>query len=114
MTGSGWSTARGSISLRRLVGLLIGIWLVAAGVVRLVRAIRLGQRVGLRAAVAVVEIAVGIAIVSNPRIGYATLAVLTGLWLIVNGVGTMSLALTIRALAPALRADPGVPRQSVG
>ena len=77
------------------IGLLIGLWLVAAGVVRLLRAIVTGTPI-LQAVIAVVEIVVGVVIVSEPHIGYATLAVLTGLWLLVNGIGTIGLGLAVR------------------
>lgn len=80
------------------IGLLIGIWLVAAGTVRLLRAIAIGSQVLLRAVIALVEIAVGIVVVSDPHIGYATLAVLAGIWLIVNGIGTIAVSLSMRRL----------------
>lgn len=76
------------------IGLLIGIWLVAAGVLRLLRALSVTGL--LQAAIAVVEIVVGIVIVSDPHIGYATLAILTGIWLIVNGVAMIVLGLAVR------------------
>lgn len=78
------------------IGLLIGLWLVAAGVVRLLRTIASGMPILLQAVIAVVEIAVGVVIVSDPHIGYATLAVLTGIWLIVNGAGMIALGLAVR------------------
>jgi uncharacterized membrane protein HdeD (DUF308 family) len=76
------------------IGLLIGIWLIAAGVLRLLRAVAVPGL--LQAVIAVVEIVVGIVIVSNPHIGYATLAVLTGIWLILNGFGMIGLGLAVR------------------
>ena len=79
------------------IGLLIGIWLVAAGVIRLLRALSGGARPALQIVVALLEVCVGIAVVANPRIGYATLALLVGIWLIVNGIGTIALSLAIRA-----------------
>ena len=93
------------------VGLLIGIWLIAVGVVRLLRAVVF--RVGLlwRIGVSLLEIAVGIVIVSNPHIGYGTLAVLLGIWLIVNGVGMTALGLAIHRIRPEFAAgsDSGSP-----
>jgi uncharacterized membrane protein HdeD (DUF308 family) len=74
------------------IGLLIGIWLVAAGVIRLVRALLVGVRTLLRALIALLEIAVGIVIISDPHIGYTALAVIAGIWLILNGIGTIALA----------------------
>lgn len=77
------------------IGLLIGIWLVASGVLRLLRA---GVTGGLlRAAIAVLEIIVGIVIVSDPHIGYATLAILLGIWLIINGLAWITLGFVVRA-----------------
>ena len=72
------------------VALLIGIWLIAVGVVRLVEAFDLERRVwGI--IVALLEIAAGIVIVSTPPIGFATLALLTGIAFIVNGVAIFAL-----------------------
>ena len=75
------------------IGLIIGIWLVAAGIIRLVRSLVLGISFWQ------VEVVAGIVIVSDPHIGYATLAVLTGIWLILNGIATIALGLTVRRLA---------------
>jgi uncharacterized membrane protein HdeD (DUF308 family) len=35
-------------------------------------------------------------IVGDPHIGYATLAILTGIWLIINGIATIGLSLVLR------------------
>lgn len=76
------------------IGLLIGIWLIASGVLRLLRA---GVTGGLlRAAIAVLEIIVGIVVVSDPHIGYATLAILLGIWLIINGLAWIALGFVVR------------------
>lgn len=95
------------------IGLVIGIWLVVAGLVRLVRAIVIGGRVLWHLAIAALEIAVGVAIVSDPHIGYATLAVVAGIWLIVNGVANIAVAVTMRAAKSALIAESGTPSQSL-
>lgn len=78
------------------VGLVIGIWLVAAGVVRLVRAVAEWTKPVLRSAIACLEILIGVAIVSDPHIGYATLAVLVGIWFILNAIGMAALGLVLR------------------
>jgi uncharacterized membrane protein HdeD (DUF308 family) len=83
------------------IGLLIGIWLVAAGVVRFVRSLVVGTRPALGVLIALLEIFVGVAVVANPHIGYATLAILTGIWLILSGIGTIALGVELRR---ALRA----------
>jgi uncharacterized membrane protein HdeD (DUF308 family) len=85
------------------IGLLIGIWLVAAGVLRLLRAIAFGGPILLQAVIALIEVVVGLVIVSDPHIGYATLAVLTGIWLIVNGIGMIALGLAVRKESAAAR-----------
>jgi uncharacterized membrane protein HdeD (DUF308 family) len=51
--------------------------------------------------IALLEIFVGIAVVANPHIGYATLAILTGIWLILSGIGTIALGVEIRRAARA-------------
>lgn len=79
------------------IGLLIGIWLVATGAARLARAIAIGSWTVLRLAIALLEIVVGIVIIADPHIGYATLAVLAGIWLIVNGIGVTALGLALRS-----------------
>jgi uncharacterized membrane protein HdeD (DUF308 family) len=38
-----------------------------------------------------------VVVVSDPHIGYATLAVLVGIWLIVNGLAWMGLGFVVRA-----------------
>lgn len=88
------------------IGLVIGIWLVAAGVVRLLRAFALGAVTFLRVVIALLEIVVGIVIVSDPHIGYATLAVLLGIWLIINGIGMIVLGLAIRSVSPERTSGP--------
>jgi uncharacterized membrane protein HdeD (DUF308 family) len=56
------------------------------------------------------ELAVGIAVVANPHIGYTTLAVLVGISLIVNGIGTTVLGFAIRGARDELAAPTPVPR----
>src|SRR3954465_10856092 len=58
------------------VALLIGLWLVTVGVVRLVQAVEVPDHRGWRLAAGGIEIIAGIAIVSSPDIGFATLALL--------------------------------------
>lgn len=96
------------------IGLVIGIWLVAAGVIRLIRAVVTRERVLLRLAISVLEILVGIAVVSDPHIGYATLAVLVGIWLILNGIGTIAAALAIKGASAALNAFPRTASHGAG
>lgn len=71
----------------RAVALLLGIWLIAAGVVRLIAAFAYpGHRIW-RICVALVLGLFGIVIVSVPHIGYATLALIAGICFICYGIG---------------------------
>jgi len=74
----------------RAVALLIGIWLIAAGVVRLVAAFDTPDHRFWRIVVALVLGAFGIAIVAVPHIGYGTLAVITGIGFILYGLGMVA------------------------
>jgi len=79
------------------IALLIGIWLVAMGVVRLVGAFEREHRVW-NVVVALIEVAAGIVIVSSPPISFATLALLVGISFIANGVATFALGWLMHAV----------------
>jgi uncharacterized membrane protein HdeD (DUF308 family) len=79
------------------IALLIGIWLIAGGVVRMGRAFDQERRAWSIVA-ALVEIAAGIVIVSSPPIGFATLALLVGISFIVYGVATFALGWMMHTL----------------
>jgi uncharacterized membrane protein HdeD (DUF308 family) len=66
------------------IALLVGIWLIAVGTIRLVEAFEGPQRVW-RILVALIEIAAGIVIVSSPAIAFGTLALIVGISLILDG-----------------------------
>ncbi len=91
----------------KAVALLLGIWLIAAGVVRLVAAFAVPYGRVSRICVALVLAIFGIAIVSSPHIGYATLALLTGLCFIFYGLTMLAVAWMMHAArhAPAV-AEP--------
>src|SRR5262249_16545911 len=72
------------------IALLIGIWLIAMGVVRLIGAFEREHRLW-NIVLALIEVAAGIVIVSTPPIGFATLALLVGIAFIANGVATFAL-----------------------
>jgi uncharacterized membrane protein HdeD (DUF308 family) len=77
--------------------LLVGLWFVAVGVIRLVEA--LGSKRGAWAlAVAALQIVVGIVLVASPHIGLATLALLIGIAFILNGIALVGLGVVIRTL----------------
>jgi uncharacterized membrane protein HdeD (DUF308 family) len=92
------------------VALLLGIWLIAAAVVRAVVAFSLGEHRLRRLVVAVILAIAGIAIVSSPHIGYATLALIVGLGFIAYGVAMIVLGLAIRTLGHA--APPAAPHRT--
>jgi uncharacterized membrane protein HdeD (DUF308 family) len=79
------------------IALLIGIWLIAVGLVRLVGAFEREQRVW-NIVLAVLEVIAGIVIVSSPPIGFATLALLVGISFIANGVATFALGWMVHSL----------------
>ena len=79
------------------VALLIGIWLIAVGVVRFVEAFDSDQRFW-QIVVAVIEIAAGVVIVATPPIGFATLALLTGIAFIVYGVAIFALGWMVHSV----------------
>jgi uncharacterized membrane protein HdeD (DUF308 family) len=67
------------------IGFLLGLWLIAAGVVRLASMFAEGHIRGWWLLVAVIEVAAGVVIVSSPRIAVSTLALLVGISFIVRG-----------------------------
>jgi uncharacterized membrane protein HdeD (DUF308 family) len=82
----------------KAVALLLGIWLIAAGVVRFIAAFAVpGHRVW-RIGVALVLAIFGIVIVSSPHIGYATLALITGVCFICYGLGMLAVAWAMHAI----------------
>jgi uncharacterized membrane protein HdeD (DUF308 family) len=81
------------------IALLLGLWLIAAGVLRLFGLFaQPGSRVW-SALLAVLELIAGIVIVSSPNIGVSTLALLIGLALVIRGVGACLAAWMFRSLA---------------
>jgi uncharacterized membrane protein HdeD (DUF308 family) len=88
------------------IGLLIGLWLVAAGVIRLVVALAGGPHAVIRAAIAAVEIVLGIVIVADPHIGYSALAIIVGICLILNGGAYSVLAFAMRRAKQELEHPP--------
>jgi uncharacterized membrane protein HdeD (DUF308 family) len=81
------------------VALLIGIWLIAAGVIRFVTAFEEYEHRAWYAFLGVVELLAGIVIVANPNIGYTTLAIFVGIAFILNGIGMTALGFGMHGLA---------------
>ncbi|MGZ4274193.1 MAG: HdeD family acid-resistance protein [Solirubrobacteraceae bacterium] len=68
------------------IALLVGLWFVIAGVLRVVTALVERPRRGWMAVLGAVELLAGIVIVSSPDIGVATLALLVGIGFILRGL----------------------------
>lgn len=73
------------------IALLIGIWLIAVGVIRFATAFEEYENRGWHALAGALELIAGIVIVANPSIGYTTLAILVGIGFILNGIGMTAL-----------------------
>ena len=80
------------------VALLIGLWLIAVGVVRFVAAFEASEHRGWNLAVGAIEAIAGIVIIANPDIGYTTLAVLAGIAFILNGLGMFGLGWSMHSV----------------
>ena len=87
------------------VALLLGLWLIIAGIIRLASAFGVGERPIWNAIVALLEMAAGIIIVASPGIGVATLGLLVGISLIARGIGLVALGWIVDRVG---RSSPGV------
>jgi uncharacterized membrane protein HdeD (DUF308 family) len=72
------------------IGFLLGLWLIAAGVIRLAALIGERHVRGWSMLVAVIETIAGIVIVASPRIAVSTLALLVGIAFILRGVALVT------------------------
>jgi uncharacterized membrane protein HdeD (DUF308 family) len=88
--------------------LLVGVWFVAVGVIRLLDALA-AARGKWALAVAGLQIVAGVVLVASPHIGLATLALLIGLAFILNGIALVGLGVVIRALHRAVGPAPPAP-----
>ena len=86
---------------------VLGIYLVVAGGLRLVLVFADADRRWLAAMGAIADMALGIAILAVPKLGLATLAVLFGISLIVRGLFACVGALQLRRLRGAHAHLPG-------
>ena len=87
-----------------VIALLIGIWPITVGVIRIVAAFEVAGHRGWSLVVGLVELIAGIVIVSDPNIGFATLALLVGIAFIINGASMLALGWAMHALR--LEASP--------
>lgn len=80
------------------IALFIGIWLVAAGMIRFVMAFDTkGDRLG-RFLIAAIEAIFGIVIIASPHIGFTTLALLVGISFIANGIAIVVFGILLRTV----------------
>jgi len=86
------------------VALLIGIWLIAVGVVRVIAAFEVDENRGWNIFAGALELLAGIVIVSDPNIGFATLALLVGIGFILNGLGMLAVGWSLHTLRGAAEA----------
>lgn len=80
------------------IAMLIGIWLIAVGAVRLVGVARDRRHGAAGLGIALVQLVGGIVIVANPNIGYGTLALIAGISLTLQGIGMIVLGWSLRGL----------------
>jgi uncharacterized membrane protein HdeD (DUF308 family) len=83
------------------IALLLGFWLIVAGVVRFVEAVSTPANRGWNLIIAALEVIAGIVIIAVPDIGVGTLAILTGIAFILRGIATAMVGLGLRKLRPA-------------
>ncbi len=80
-----------------VVALAVGIYLILAGVLRLVGAVEASRGRGWLLLGALFDLVLGIVIVAWPKFGITTLAILLGIVLIVRGLGLVLIAFALRA-----------------
>ncbi len=80
--------------------LVFGVWLVVAGVVRLLSALATPEGRGGNIVIAIVDLVAGIVILSWPELGIATLAVIIGISLIFRGIMFIAAGVVLRGASP--------------
>jgi uncharacterized membrane protein HdeD (DUF308 family) len=90
-----------------VVALAVGIYLILAGVLRLVGAAEASGGRGWLVLGALVDLAFGILIVAWPEFGITTLAIVLGIVLIVRGLSLVALAFVLRAFGHDLGSASG-------
>jgi uncharacterized membrane protein HdeD (DUF308 family) len=89
--------------------LIVGVWFVAAGIVRFVVALASPEARGGNIVTAILDLIAGVVILSWPDLGLATLAVIIGIVLILRGVFFIAAGWQLRKLADD---QPGGPASS--
>ncbi len=81
-----------------VIALLLGLWLLIAGILRLIIALAVAPRSFGSALLGLLELVAGVVIVSSPNIGVTTLAILIGIAWILRGLAMVMVAWTLRGL----------------
>ncbi len=89
------------------VVIVVGIYLVAAGVIRVIRALASGGARWVGVVIGLVDAVVGIVILAWPKLGLGTLAVLFALSMLVRGLFMLVLSIRLRRA----RDDAGTPAE---
>lgn len=87
--------------------LIVGVWFVVAGVVRVVSAFASREARGGNLLIALVDLTAGAVILAWPDLGLATFAVIIGIVLIVRGLLFIAAGWQLRTLDRAERTPPG-------
>ncbi|MGO9973179.1 MAG: HdeD family acid-resistance protein [Solirubrobacteraceae bacterium] len=84
------------------IALFFAIWLIAIGALRFLLAFDAPDGRTWRLVIATVEIVAGVVIVIWPKVGLATLAILIGVSLIINGMSVVALGFAMRSIRQQL------------
>lgn len=87
-----------------VVAMAVGIYLILAGVLRLVAAMEEREGRGWLVLASLIDLGLGILVVGWPQFGITTLAIVLGIVLIVRGLALMAIAFALRAFGHELRA----------
>ena len=87
--------------------LIVGVWFVVAGIVRVVSAFASRDARGANIVIALLDLTAGAVILAWPDLGLATLAVIIGIVLIVRGGLFIAAGWQLRTLDRATETDPG-------
>jgi len=90
-----------------VVAMAVGIYLILSGVLRLVGATESREGRGWLVLVALIDLALGILVVSWPSFGITTLAIVLGIVLIVRGLALVVIAFALRAAGRELASAAG-------
>jgi uncharacterized membrane protein HdeD (DUF308 family) len=88
------------------IALLLGLWLIIIGFVRLMRVFDDSEGRGWNLLLSALEVIAGIVIVSSPGIGVATLALLVGISFIARGITMCMVAWMLRDVKRNLETTP--------